>query len=78
MFFKNQQPISVGARWRRAVIFGMPKDISGMGLGHGVVSIVTLILVVASIAYLSRSGIDQPEAVTPARAAVPGYAVRRG
>jgi len=56
-----------------ADFFGMPKDISGMGLGHGAVSIVTLILVVASIAYLSRSGIDQPEAASPARAAVPGY-----
>lgn len=42
--------------------FGMPKDISGMGLGHGAVSVVTLILVVASFVYLSRSGIDQPEA----------------
>ena len=41
--------------------FGMPKDISGMGLGHGAVSIVTLILVVASFIYLSRSGIDRPE-----------------
>jgi len=56
-----------------ADFFGMPKDISGMGFGHGAVSIVTLILVVASIAYLSRSGIDQPEAASPARAAVPGY-----
>jgi uncharacterized membrane-anchored protein len=42
--------------------FGMPKNISGMGLGHGAVSVVTLILVVASFVYLSRSGIDQPEA----------------
>ena len=42
--------------------FGMPKDISGMGFGHGAVSVVTLILVVASFIYLSRSGIDQPEA----------------
>ncbi|MCW2896789.1 MAG: putative rane-anchored protein [Actinomycetia bacterium] len=41
--------------------FGMPKAISGMGLGHGVTSVVTLILVVASLIYLSRSGIDQPE-----------------
>jgi Repeat of Unknown Function (DUF347) len=46
--------------------FGMPKDISGMGLGHGAVSVVTLILVVASFVYLSRSGIDQPEAGSPA------------
>jgi hypothetical protein len=56
-----------------ADFFGMPKDISGMGVGHGAVSIVTLILVVASIAYLSRSGIDQPEAASPAGAAAPGY-----
>ena len=46
--------------------FGMPKDISGMGLGHGAVSVVTLILVLASFIYLSRSGIDQPEAGSPA------------
>ncbi len=57
-----------------ADFFGMPKDISGMGFGHGAVSIVTLILVLASVAYLSRSGIDQPEAAPPARAAAtPGY-----
>ena len=49
-----------------ADFFGRPKDISGMGLGHGAVSVVTLILVVASIVYLSRSGIDQPEEVSPA------------
>ncbi len=30
-----------------ADFFGMPKDISGMGFGHGAVSVVTLILVVA-------------------------------
>ncbi len=35
--------------------FGMPKDISGMGLGHGAVSVVTLIATAASFAYLSRS-----------------------
>ena len=56
-----------------ADFFGMPKDLSGMGFGHGAVSIVTLILVVASIAYLSRSGIDQPEEASPAGAAAPGY-----
>ena len=48
--------------------FGMPKDISGAGLGHGAVSVVTLILVVGSFIYLSRSGIDQPEAASPAAA----------
>jgi len=41
--------------------FGMPKGVSGMGLGHGAVSVVTLILVLASFVYLSRSGIDAPE-----------------
>jgi uncharacterized membrane-anchored protein len=46
--------------------FGMPKAISGMGLGHGTTSIVTLILVVASFIYMSRSGIDQPETGSPA------------
>ena len=51
--------------------FGMPKSISGMGLGHGTVSIVTLILVLASFSYLSRSGIDRPEAETPARPVAP-------
>jgi uncharacterized membrane-anchored protein len=51
--------------------FGMPKNISGMGLGHGAVSVVTLILVVASFIYLSRSGIDQPEADSPAGPAAP-------
>ncbi len=54
-----------------ADFFGMPKAISGMGYGHGPVSVVMLILTVASFAYLSRSGIDLPEdqAVTPAPAA---------
>ena len=54
-----------------ADFFGMPKNISGMGLGHGAVSVVTLILTVASFIYLSRSGIDRPEdqVVTPAPAA---------
>jgi uncharacterized membrane-anchored protein len=54
--------------------FGMPKDISGAGLGHGAVSVVTLILVVGSFIYLSRSGIDQPEAASSAAASAPsGY-----
>ena len=56
-----------------ADFFGRPKDISGMGFGHGAVSIVTVILVVASVAYLSRSGIDQPEPASPTGAAAPGY-----
>jgi uncharacterized membrane-anchored protein len=54
--------------------FGMPKDISGAGFGHGAVSIVTLVLVVASVGYLSRSRIDQPEAVAaPVPAPPAGY-----
>jgi uncharacterized membrane-anchored protein len=58
--------------------FGMPKSISGMGLGHGTVSIVTLLLVLASFSYLSRSGIDRPEAETPARPMAPaGYGPSR-
>ncbi|MGH3292297.1 MAG: hypothetical protein ACRDP7_10860 [Trebonia sp.] len=49
-----------------ADFFGMPKDISGAGYGHGAVSIVTLILTLACFIYLSRSGIDQPETGSPA------------
>jgi uncharacterized membrane-anchored protein len=57
-----------------ADFFGMPKDVSGMGYGHGAVSVVTLVLVVAAFMYLSRSGIDRPEAEPSARAAGPaGY-----
>jgi uncharacterized membrane-anchored protein len=65
-----------------ADFFGMPKDISGMGYGHGAVSVVTLIAVVASFIYLSRSGIDQPEPTVlagpagpaaPAGSGQPGY-----
>jgi uncharacterized membrane-anchored protein len=56
-----------------ADFFGMPKDISGMGYGHGAVSLVTVIATLACFAYLARSGIDQPEpesrAPVPARAA---------
>lgn len=46
--------------------FGMPKHISGMGLGHGPVSVVTLIACVASFMYLSRTGVDRPETESPA------------
>jgi hypothetical protein len=54
--------------------FGMPKDLSGLGVGHGAVSVVTLIACAASFTYLSRTGIDQPEPVTlPATAGQPGY-----
>jgi uncharacterized membrane-anchored protein len=48
--------------------FGMPKNISGMGLGHGAVSVVTVIATVASFAYLSRTGIDEPEDQLPRQA----------
>jgi uncharacterized membrane-anchored protein len=44
-----------------ADFFGMPKHISGMGYGHGAVSVVTLVLVLASFISMSRSGIDRPE-----------------
>ena len=43
-----------------ADFFGMSKDVSGMGFGHGPVSLVTLALVVGSFVYLSRTGIDRP------------------
>jgi uncharacterized membrane-anchored protein len=57
-----------------ADFFGMPKDASGMGLGHGAVSAVTAVLVAASLIYLSRSGIDQPGADSYAwPAAAGGY-----
>ena len=56
--------------------FGMPKDISGAGLGHGAVSVVSLILVLASFIYMSRTGIDQPEAspAAPSGYGQPQYA----
>jgi uncharacterized membrane-anchored protein len=62
-----------------ADFFGMPKTSSGMGLGHEAVSVVTIILVIASFIYLSRTGIDQPEveaapAPVPPPAPAGGYA----
>ncbi len=48
--------------------FGMPRDISGLGLGHGAVSVVTVIATVASFIYLARAGIDQPEPLAPRQA----------
>ncbi len=57
-----------------ADFFGQPKDLSGMGYGHAIVAIVMLVVVVAFIIYLSRSGIDQPEAAPSASLAAPvGY-----
>jgi uncharacterized membrane-anchored protein len=58
-----------------ADFFGMPKDISGMGYGHAAVSVVTLILTLASFAYLARSGIDQPEPQAPREAPAQAGAV---
>jgi uncharacterized membrane-anchored protein len=52
-----------------ADFFGMPKNVGGLGIGHGPVSLVTLALVVASFVYLSRTGIDTPEPDTAADAA---------
>ena len=53
--------------------FGMPKSISGMGLGHGPCRVVTLILVVASFCYLSVSTRTEPRRprAPPAPAPVP-------
>lgn len=47
--------------------FGMPKDISGFGLGHGPVSAVLIVLVAAGIWFLKASGKDaqQPQAIAP-------------
>jgi uncharacterized membrane-anchored protein len=54
--------------------FGMPKDISGAGLGHGPVSVVLIILVAAGVWFLKSSGKDeqQPSGL-PAQ---PGYAAQ--
>lgn len=64
-----------------ADFFGMPKISGGLGIGHGPVSLVTIAMVVASIAYLARTGKDQPTAeATQVRqpAQAPGYAPQRG
>jgi uncharacterized membrane-anchored protein len=49
-----------------ADFFGQPKDISGMGYGHAVVSAVTLVIVVGFCIWMSRTGVDQPEPETAA------------
>jgi Repeat of Unknown Function (DUF347) len=59
-----------------ADFFGMAKGVSGMGFGHGAVSVVTLVLVVASFIYLSRSRIDQPVAAPSLSPAVPSAGER--
>jgi uncharacterized membrane-anchored protein len=45
--------------------FGMSKDISGLGLGHGPVSVVLIILVAVGVCFLAASGKDaqQPRAL---------------
>jgi uncharacterized membrane-anchored protein len=47
--------------------FGMPKDISGMGLGHAPVSAVLIVVVAAGVWFLKASGKDaqQPVALAP-------------
>jgi uncharacterized membrane-anchored protein len=41
-----------------ADFFGMPKTSGGMGYGHGAVSLVTAVLVIALVWYLAKSGKD--------------------
>jgi uncharacterized membrane-anchored protein len=58
--------------------FGMPKTISGLGVGHGPVSIVLIIIVAIGIWFLAASGKDrQPEeahaAPAPAAPLAPQY-----
>ena len=48
----------IGASFADA--FGMPKASGGLGIGHGPVSVVTIILVVAAIWYLSATHKDAP------------------
>jgi hypothetical protein len=40
----------------------MPKDVSGMGIGHGPVAGVLIIVVIASICFLRASGKDVQQA----------------
>lgn len=58
-----------------ADFFGMPKTSGGLGIGHGPVSLVTIVLVVACIAYLARTGKDHPSVAADTRRE---YAVRQG
>ena len=58
-----------------ADFFGMPKTSGGLGIGHGPVSLVTIVLVVACIAYLARTGKDHPKVAADTRYQ---YAVRQG
>jgi uncharacterized membrane-anchored protein len=60
-----------------ADFFGMPKTSSGMGFGHPVVAVVTVLIVVASIVYVAWSGIDQPSVeAAPAPGPAPAYRQR--
>jgi uncharacterized membrane-anchored protein len=65
-----------------ADFFGMPKTSGGLGIGHGPVSLVTVVLVVACVAYLARTGKDQPTAADLAASAAIddryGYAAPAG
>jgi len=64
-----------------ADFFGMPTTSGGRGYGHGAVSVVTVILVVASVAYLAATGKDQPSAVDAtdgARGVAAGYGQQPG
>ena len=59
-----------------ADFFGMPKTSGGLGIGHGPVSLVTIVLVVACIAYLAQDGQGPPHTV--AADTRREYAVRQG
>jgi uncharacterized membrane-anchored protein len=59
--------------------FGMPKGVSGLGLGHGPVSIVLIVVVAAGIWFLRASGRDAQQPPRPGRlgagyAGTPGHA----
>jgi uncharacterized membrane-anchored protein len=41
-----------------ADFFGMPKNISGLGIGHGPVATVLIVIVAAGIWFLKSSGKD--------------------
>jgi uncharacterized membrane-anchored protein len=55
--------------------FGMAKDISGAGLGHGPVSVVLIIVVAAGIFYLKASGMDAQQPQVPSPQPAPAHAV---
>jgi uncharacterized membrane-anchored protein len=53
--------------------FGMPKDISGLGLGHGPVSAVLIVLVAAGIWFLKASGKDAQRPLAAVPEATPSH-----